>query len=70
MPQDDLILRQMDVKAAYLNGPIDCEIYMRSLKDLKDVLTKLLASYASHCRERGSREAKSKERMGRLIDVE
>lgn len=26
--QDDLILHQMDVKTAYLNAPIDCEIYM------------------------------------------
>ena len=26
--QNDLILHQMDVKTAYLNAPIDCEIYM------------------------------------------
>ena len=26
--QHDLILHQMDVKIAYLNAPIDCEIYM------------------------------------------
>lgn len=26
--QHDLILHQMDVKTAYLNAPIDCEIYM------------------------------------------
>ena len=26
--QHDLILHQMDVKRAYLNAPIDCEIYM------------------------------------------
>lgn len=26
--QHDLILHQMDVKTAYLNGPIDCEIYV------------------------------------------
>ena len=26
--QHDLILHQMDVKTAYLNAPIDCEIYL------------------------------------------
>ena len=26
--QHDLILHQMDAKIAYLNAPIDCEIYM------------------------------------------
>ena len=26
--QHDLVLHQMDVKTAYLNAPIDCEIYM------------------------------------------
>ena len=26
--QNDLTLHQMDVKTAYLNAPIDCEIYM------------------------------------------
>ena len=26
--QHDLVLHQMDVKIAYLNAPIDCEIYI------------------------------------------
>ena len=26
--QHDLVLHQMDVKSAYLNAPIDCEIFM------------------------------------------
>ena len=26
--QDDLLVHQMDVKTAYLNAPIDCEIYI------------------------------------------
>ena len=30
--QNDLILHQMDVKTAYLNAPIDCEIYMEQAK--------------------------------------
>ena len=30
--QHDLVLHQMDVKTAYLNAPIDCEIYMDQAK--------------------------------------
>ena len=26
--QDNLVVHQMDVKTAYLNAPIDCEIYI------------------------------------------
>ena len=26
--QHDLVLHQMDVKSAYLNAPIDCEVFM------------------------------------------
>ncbi len=26
--QEDMIVHQMDVKTAYLNAPIDCEIFM------------------------------------------
>ena len=33
--QYDLILHQMDVKTAYLNAPIDCEIYMEQAEGFK-----------------------------------
>lgn len=33
--QHDLILHQMDVKTAYLNAPIDCEIYMDQAEGLQ-----------------------------------
>ena len=41
--QHDLILHQMDVKTAYLNAPIDCEIYLDQIenKDGKRLVYKL-----------------------------
>ena len=33
--QEDLTLHQMDVKTAYLNAPIDCEIYMEQPEGYK-----------------------------------
>ena len=30
--QNDMITHQMDVKKAYLNAPIDCDIYIQALK--------------------------------------
>ena len=33
--QENLILHQMDVKTAYLNAPIDCEIYMEQTQGYK-----------------------------------
>ena len=33
--QNDMITHQMDVKTAYLNAPIDCDIYMEQPKGFK-----------------------------------
>ena len=53
--QCDYIIHQMDVKSAYLNAPIDCEVYMEQpegyevqSKDGKKYVCKLLKSLVSN----------------------
>ena len=33
--QEGMVVHQMDVKAAYLNAPIDCELYMKQPEGYK-----------------------------------
>jgi hypothetical protein len=33
--QNDLVVHQLDVKTAYLNAPIDCEIFMEQPEGFK-----------------------------------
>ena len=35
--QNDMITHQMDVKTAYLNAPIDCDIYMEQPEGFEKV---------------------------------
>ena len=38
----ELILHQLDVKTAYLNAPIDCEIYIDQPEGLSNLRTKTM----------------------------
>ena len=33
--QNDMFVHQMDIKTAYLNAPINCEIFMEQPRDMK-----------------------------------
>ncbi|CAB4013210.1 Retrovirus-related Pol poly from transposon TNT 1-94 [Paramuricea clavata] len=47
--QNDMIVHQMDVKAAYLNAPIDCDIFVEQPKGYEKVVGKVRNSRQLRC---------------------